>query len=328
MRLMSMACEIDRYRLYSPAQLVRLLCMGRRKMDDHWCVRLKDAYISLGNFIEANKTKEPYDEVPAAFLCAVAMLKKASVDELKAAMLGLVGGSSNLDGKSHKNVDLMAGFEANKGGFVIYDKDKDSNSAGPFMKSDFVIRLVCKRGEGEDARIVPSEIKTRATIDYLVAKYRTDPKKKAELVAAWFYMASCLADGVSSFILTHCLETVSPTTRAQIRNNIPAKCLAEKKLGNTPTMQNVFKLVNGLSNTPIGQSILGAVGVDPAKISHIVGATQDKLGSLDLEKIKLSVTNSAQNGEINGIGEILGSVFSTFSECIPVVDEGDIDEQD
>lgn len=310
-------------------QPVLYLDMVLPKMEEQWYTRIKDAFTKLADFIESNKLVVPYDETSVNYLNSVAFLKKSQQQDVKRAVKEVVLGSSTYEGKVYKNVDLMKGLDPDKGGFVIYDSVNKKNLSGPFLKSDFLFRFVSKKIGVEGVELpITCEIRYRTILDNMRKRYTSDKKMCDDFINAWYYSASCLADGFSYFINHYCLEEVSQEHRTQIRNRIPKECFDVKPLGNSLKLENVFKLVQNISSNQYTKSVLSTVGVDASMIDHLVNAAQENIKKIDVESLRNQTLEAVQTGEIDSLGPTLKGLVTTMSHCIPSVDAGDPNEQD
>jgi len=266
-------------------------------MEEHWHTRIKDAFTHLNDFIESHKSAMAYDKPSVEYMTSVAMLKKADATDLKKAMHEVILGFSLYEGKRYANIELMKGFEPDKGGFIIYDTATGKNLSGPFMRSDFVFRFVSKRTNADGVVLpITCEIRVRSVLDNMVKRYAADPKMRKEFIDAWYYSTSCLADSFVHYMTHYCLKEVCQEDRTIIKNKIPMACFEIKPLGNTFKMENVFKLVKNISRNEYTKSALGTVGVDPKMIEHLIGAAQENIEKFDIDSFKNQALEAAQTG--------------------------------
>lgn len=296
---------------------------------EQWHYRIKDAFVNLADFIESNKSTIPYDKLTVEFLNSVSLLKKADESDLKKAMREVVLGMSSLANVQYPNIELMKGLDSGESGFIIFDPVTEKGQSGPFMKSDWVFRFISKM-TGTDGVVLPitAEIRVRFVLNNMVERYTKDPKMKKEFIDAWFYSTSCIADAFQYFINHYCLKEVNATDRDLIKNKIPKNCRDPKPLGNSIKVENIFKLARNISKNDYTKSMLGAFGVDPSMIEHLIGATQENLSKFDIETFRTQALEAAQTGDINDLGSTVKGIVATMSHCMPSIDDGDPDEQD
>lgn len=298
-------------------------------MEEQWHTWIKEAYTKLVNMIESHKSTTPYDRRVVEFLSSVALLKKAVGVDLKEAMRNVILGSSTLNDKKYRNIDLMKGLDSGKCGFVIHDSVTDKSSSGTFMRSDWLFQFQCKTTGPNNVPVTfTSQINTRDIIDSMKLMYKGDAKMTSELLDAWFHCASFLAMSFNIYIKQYCLDIVSADDRKLINDLIPEKCTKLKPASSNLNLNNVFRLLTNASNNEFVKAGMASAGISPAIFQHSMKALKENVGTFNLDDVRTTAAEAFETGNFDLLGPHMSNIIMKFSSSMPTVDVGSVDDQD
>ncbi len=298
-------------------------------MEEQWQVRIKDAFRKLSEFIKTHSQTIPYDKTGADFIMAEQLLRRIESFDLKKAMKDFVLGSGQYEGKTYPIVQLMKGLGTGENGFMVHGKEKGNHKSGIFIRANWTFQFNGKQTDAEGKLVAArGEISYRALLDNMRTRYGDKPGVMNDFRDAWYYSVSCLADGFSTYIMKYCTEEIPADDRAAIRNLIPKELLNIQPMGNAVNMDNIFLLIERAANNDFASEMLKNMGINSKSVSHFINSAKSNFKDIKIDELKESAMDAMQTGDVDRLAPAFKNLMTNVAHFIPVVDEGDTDEQD